>query len=72
MRSCAPKKSASPRPTSCSASTRAATRCASEQGYGLSDEQLEAPFHDFKSLADMKKEVYEDDLAFLVERSSST
>jgi 2-isopropylmalate synthase len=42
-----------------------------ELGYRLSDEQLEAPSFDFKTLAD-KMEVHDEDLAVLVEKSSST
>src|SRR5579884_1037851 len=38
-----------------------------EMGYTLSDEQLETLFHDFKALADKKKEVYDDDLIVLIE-----
>ena len=38
-----------------------------ELGYSLTDEQLETLFHDFKSLADKKKEVYDDDLTVLIE-----
>ncbi len=33
-----------------------------EMGYTLTDEQLETLFHDFKALADKKKEVYDEDL----------
>ena len=39
-----------------------------EMGYNLSDEQLETLFHDFKALADKKKEVYDDDLIVLIEK----
>jgi len=39
-----------------------------EMGYSLSEEQVEAVFHDFKALADKKKEVYDEDLAVLVEK----
>ncbi|MFO0952148.1 MAG: 2-isopropylmalate synthase [Isosphaeraceae bacterium] len=37
-------------------------------GYHLSDEQLETLFNDFKTLADKKKEVYDEDLIVLVEK----
>src|SRR5207248_7549941 len=36
--------------------------------YQLSDEQLETLFHDFKALADKKKEVYDEDLVVLIEK----
>jgi 2-isopropylmalate synthase len=39
-----------------------------EMGYTLSDEQMETLFHDFKALADKKKEVYDQDLAILIEK----
>ncbi|WP_165225077.1 2-isopropylmalate synthase [Aquisphaera insulae] len=39
-----------------------------EMGYSLSEEQLEILFNDFKALADKKKEVYDEDLAILVEK----
>src|SRR5271163_1689280 len=39
-----------------------------ELGYTLTDEQLETLFHDFKALADKKKEVYDDDLTILIEK----
>ncbi|OJW26492.1 MAG: 2-isopropylmalate synthase, partial [Planctomycetales bacterium 71-10] len=39
-----------------------------EMGYTLTDEQVEAVFNDFKALADKKKEVYDEDLAVLVEK----
>ncbi len=39
-----------------------------EMGYTLSDEQLETLFHDFKALADKKKEVYDEDLVVLIEK----
>jgi 2-isopropylmalate synthase len=39
-----------------------------ELGYHLSDEQLETLFNDFKALADKKKEVYDEDLAVLIEK----
>jgi 2-isopropylmalate synthase len=39
-----------------------------ELGYTLTEEQFETLFHDFKALADKKKEVYDDDLAVLIER----
>jgi 2-isopropylmalate synthase len=38
-----------------------------ELGYRPSDEQLETLFHDFKALADKKKEVYDEDLVVLIE-----
>jgi 2-isopropylmalate synthase len=40
----------------------------SEMGYTLSDDQLETVFHDFKALADKKKEVYDEDLIVLIEK----
>jgi 2-isopropylmalate synthase len=39
-----------------------------EMGHNLTDEQLETLFHDFKALADKKKEVYDEDLVVLLER----
>ena len=39
-----------------------------ELGFHLTDEQLNVVFDDFKSLADKKKEVYDEDLAVLIER----
>jgi 2-isopropylmalate synthase len=39
-----------------------------ELGYSLTDDQLETLFHDFKSLADKKKEVYDEDLTVLIEK----
>jgi 2-isopropylmalate synthase len=39
-----------------------------ELGYRLTEEQLETLFHDFKALADKKKEVYDDDLVVLIEK----
>ncbi len=36
-------------------------------GFHLSDEQILAVFEDFKTLADKKKEVYDEDLAILIE-----
>ncbi|APW62708.1 2-isopropylmalate synthase [Paludisphaera borealis] len=39
-----------------------------EMGYTLSEEQIETLFHDFKALADKKKEVYDEDVAVLVEK----
>jgi 2-isopropylmalate synthase len=39
-----------------------------EMGYGLTTDQLETVFHDFKALADKKKEVYDDDLTVLIEK----
>ncbi len=39
-----------------------------ELGYSLTDEQLETLFHDFKALADKKKEVYDDDVVVLIEK----
>jgi 2-isopropylmalate synthase len=38
-----------------------------ELGYTVTEEQLETLFHDFKALADKKKEVYDDDLVVLLE-----
>ena len=38
-----------------------------EMGYTLTEEQLETLFHDFKTLADKKKEVYDEDLTVLLE-----
>ena len=40
----------------------------SEMGYHLSDEQLESLFNDFKTLADKKKEVYDEDVMVLIEK----
>ncbi|MDX2038236.1 MAG: 2-isopropylmalate synthase [Isosphaeraceae bacterium] len=37
-------------------------------GYHLNDEQMEQLFVDFKTLADKKKEVYDEDLVVLIER----
>ena len=39
-----------------------------EMGYSLTEEQLESLFNAFKTLADKKKEVYDQDLAILVEK----
>jgi 2-isopropylmalate synthase len=39
-----------------------------EIGYTLSDAQFETLFEDFKALADKKKEVYDEDLAVLIEK----
>jgi 2-isopropylmalate synthase len=39
-----------------------------EIGYSLSESQLETLFHDFKALADKKKEVYDEDLVVLLEQ----
>jgi len=39
-----------------------------ELGYTLTEDQLESLFHDFKALADKKKEVYEDDVVVLIEK----
>jgi 2-isopropylmalate synthase len=39
-----------------------------ELGYRLSEEQFEQLFDDFKTLADRKKEVYDEDLAVLIEK----
>src|SRR3954452_22994651 len=39
-----------------------------ELGYRLGDAQLETLFEDFKALADKKKEVYDEDLAVLIEK----
>jgi len=39
-----------------------------ELGYHLNEEQLQTLFNDFKSLADKKKEVYDDDLIALIEK----
>jgi len=39
-----------------------------ELGFHLNEEQLIAVFEDFKELADKKKEVYDEDLAVLIER----
>jgi len=40
-------------------------------GYHLKDEQLDAVFEDFKKLADRKKEVYDGDIAALIEQRKS-
>jgi 2-isopropylmalate synthase len=39
-----------------------------EMGYTLNEPQLETLFNDFKALADKKKEVYDEDLAVLIEK----
>src|SRR3954466_7462079 len=39
-----------------------------ELGFTLNEEQFETLFNDFKALADKKKEVYEEDLAVLIEK----
>src|SRR3954467_2200658 len=39
-----------------------------EMGYSLSESQLETLFEDFKALADKKKEIYDEDLAVLIEK----
>src|SRR5262249_14224948 len=39
-----------------------------ELGYHLNDAQLETLFEDFKTLADKKKEVYDEDLVVLIEK----
>jgi 2-isopropylmalate synthase len=39
-----------------------------EMGYTLSDEKLDTLFHDFKALADKKKEVYDEDLVVMIEK----
>ena len=39
-----------------------------EMGYSLTEEQLESLFNAFKTLADKKKEVYDQDLAILIEK----
>ncbi len=39
-----------------------------ELGYHLNEEQVEILFNDFKTLADKKKEVYDDDLVVLIEK----
>jgi 2-isopropylmalate synthase len=39
-----------------------------ELGYSITEDQLESLFLDFKSLADKKKEVYDDDLVVLIEK----
>jgi 2-isopropylmalate synthase len=39
-----------------------------ELGFSLNDEQFESFFHDFKALADRKKEVYDEDLVILIEK----
>jgi len=40
-------------------------------GYHLDDEQLAAVFEDFKKLADKKKEIYEGDIAALIEQQNT-
>ncbi len=40
-------------------------------GYHLTDEQLEAVFVDFKKLADKKKEIYDGDIAALIEQRNT-
>ena len=44
---------------------------AQAMGYHLTDEQLVAVFEDFKALADKKKEVYDGDIAALIEQRKS-
>ena len=39
-----------------------------ELGFHLSDAQIEVVFHDFKALADKKKEVYDEDIVVLIEK----
>jgi 2-isopropylmalate synthase len=39
-----------------------------EMGYTLNETQLETLFEDFKTLADKKKEIYDEDLAVLIEK----
>ena len=39
-----------------------------ELGYHLTDDQMEGLFGDFKTLADKKKEIYDEDLVVLIER----
>ena len=39
-----------------------------EMGYTMTEEQIETLFRDFKALADKKKEVYDEDVAVLVEK----
>jgi 2-isopropylmalate synthase len=39
-----------------------------EMGYSLGEAQLDSLFDDFKALADKKKEVYDEDLAVLIEK----
>jgi 2-isopropylmalate synthase len=39
-----------------------------ELGYTLTEDQIETLFHDFKALADKKKEIYDDDLVVLIEK----
>ena len=39
-----------------------------ELGYHLTEEQIETLFNDFKTLADKKKEIYDEDLIVLVEK----
>ena len=40
-------------------------------GYHLSEEQLEAVYDDFKTLADKKKEIYDGDIAALIEQRNT-
>jgi 2-isopropylmalate synthase len=40
-------------------------------GYHLTDEQLKAVFDDFKNLADKKKEIYDGDIAALIEQRNT-
>ena len=39
-----------------------------ELAYNLTEEQIETLFHDFKALADKKREVYDEDLVILIEK----
>ncbi len=39
-----------------------------EMGYHLTEEQIESLFNDFKTLADKKKEVYDEDIVVLIEK----
>ena len=70
-RSCGPKTSASRRPTWCWASTAAGPpwpTAAKALGYHLTGEQLQTVFDEFKKLADKKKEIYDADIAALIEQ----
>ena len=44
----------------------------SEMGYTLTDEMFENVFNDFKTLADKKKEIYDEDLVVLIENHLET
>ena len=70
-RSCGPRTSASPRPTWCWASTAAGRRWPiGPRRWAITSpaEQLQTVFEQFKVLADKKKEIYDGDIAALIEQ----